>query len=721
MKQVRIVVAGVVTAALVMFAGESRRVDWGAIAGALDVQDMISAAQVLSFTDITAQAGMASSETGGHGAAWADATGDGLPDLYLTYNECRTGQRSNRFYRNLGGVFVEEAQGRGIANRSGGTHGGAWADLDNDGDYDLLSGDTYEFACPQGFPDPPPRPNRVFLNNGGVFVDITPGVIAEQAAYTRTIFAFDMEGDGDLDIFAVNGDRGSVELVPDRNELYRNENAVGITSITTGPLVTTPAGQAGLATDYDGDGDVDILLANFTGPLGVLRNDGAGIFTPVAPEAIGVFHSATTGISSADLNNDGHLDLILIDQDRRGFRPLGFDRIAFVYLATGTGTFAFHGEIRLFGGFTAGLADLDNDGDLDLVLPGLPFVLLNDGNAGFTQGPAYPTMMAPAGCRQPNLDPACQRPDPRTVAFADIDGDGDLDSVVTAKHAPFRLIRNNFNAGNWLKVRLVSPQGQAGAFGAKVRVFRAGTTTLIGMREAKNTYGYLSQDEPVIHLGLGQFATVDVEVVFLDGTRVIRHNVAANRTIAFNGMTSVETPGPPRDLAAGVTQSVVTLTWDAPVGDPPTGYDIDVGSAPGLTNLAIFQLGNTRSMTAGAPTGTYYVRVRARNAAGSSGPSNEIAVAVGPGCAGAPSDLKFTVEGTQVTLTWQAPAGSPPLAYVVEAGSQSGAADLAVLDTGEAATGFSALAPPGRYYVRVRGRNACGAGAASNEVVIDVS
>ncbi|HUE89593.1 MAG TPA: FG-GAP-like repeat-containing protein [Vicinamibacterales bacterium] len=717
MTQFRVVAASLALATIVGFAREGQGVNWLVAVSAAAAEDVAAAAQTLSFTDITAQAGMASSETGGHGAAWADATGDGRPDLYLTYNECRSGERSNQFFRNLGGVFVEEAQARGIANRSGGTHGGAWADLDNDGDYDLLNGDTYEFACPQGLPDPPPRHNRVFLNSGGVFADVTPPVIAAHAAYTRAMFAFDMEGDGDLDIFAVNGDRGSLELFADRNEVYRNESAVGITPLTTGPLATTPAGQAGIATDYDGDGDIDILLANFTGPLGVVRNDGGGIFTAVAPTDIGIFHTATHGISSGDLNNDGHLDLILIDQDRRHDRPLGYDRVAFVYLNTGAGTFGFHGEVRLFGGFTAGLADLDNDGDLDLVFPGLPFVLLNDGQAGFTPGPAYPTMMPPAGCS----GAACQRPDPRTVAFADIDGDGDLDSVVTAKFAPFRLIRNNFNGGNWLKVRLVSPQGQAGAFGAKVRVFRAGTTTLIGMREAQSTYGYLSQDDPVIHLGLGESTTVDIEVVFLDGTRVTRQNVVANRTVAFIGTTSVETPLAPDNLAATVTGALVTLAWEAPAGESPTGYDVEVGSVPALSNLAIFQLGSTPSMMASAPNGTYYIRVRARNAAGRSAPSNEVAVTVGPACPAAPSGLAFAVSDAHVTLTWQPPGGETPLAYIIEAGSSAGAADLAILDTGAPATSLSAVAPPGTYYVRVRGRNACGAGAASNEVVIDVS
>jgi hypothetical protein len=84
----------------------------------------VSAQGGLSFTDITASAGFNNTLTGSHGAMWADATGDGLPDLYLTYNDFYKGLRQNYFYRNLGGGrFSEEARARGIDLYSVGTHG----------------------------------------------------------------------------------------------------------------------------------------------------------------------------------------------------------------------------------------------------------------------------------------------------------------------------------------------------------------------------------------------------------------------------------------------------------------------------------------------------------------------------------------------------------------------------------------------------------------------
>ena len=691
-------------------------------------QAELLAQSALSFTDITFSAGMESSRTGSHGAFWADATGDGRPDLFLSYNECRSGLRANRFYRNLGNAtFVEEASQRGLFALTGGTHGGSFSDLDNDGDFDLITGETYADDCIDFSEDPEPLPNRVFRNDGGIFVDRTPPAMAGYADYTRSILGADIDKDGDLDIFAVNGDRGDPEPIPDRNEVYRNDGNFNFTAITSGALVTTPAGQAGTDTDYDHDGDIDIIVPNFgggctdgsCGDVGILRNDGNGVFTKVSRTSIGIQHRASTGISSGDLNNDGLTDLVLVDHERDPFRRIGYDRTAFVYLNAGFGRFSYLGEVRGIPGFTVGLADLDNDADLDMTFPGVTNVLLNDGTARFSLGPSYPTPTPAAGC----VSFDCMSPDPRTVSFADIDDDGDLDSVVTVKFSAFRMIRNNFNGGNWLKVRLVSPQGQAGAFGSKVRVFRAGTTQLVGFREAKNVYGYLSQDDPVLHFGLGSATAVDVEVTFLDGTRVTRQNVAARQTIGFFGATSAEPPGMPRHLTVSIAGSLLTFNWQPPTdGGVPSSYQLEAGSTAGATDIGTFPLGLTPAVTASAPPGTYYVRVRARNLAGLSVPSNEVVATVGSGCPlpSAPSGLAYIVSGSLVTLTWNAPTGVAPSSYVVEVGSISGADNLATFDTFSPTPTISASAPNGRYFVRVRARTACGLGPASNEQVVVV-
>ena len=165
-------------------------------------------------------------------------------------------------------------------------------------------------------------------------------------------------------------------------------------------------------------------------------------------------------------------------------------------------------------------ADLDNDGDLDLVFSGDYRSYLNDGSGTFGSGQSVPVSEVDGG---------------RAIAFADIDSDGDLDFAIGARLGRNTLIRNDIDAaaGNWLRVELVSPSCQAGAFGARTRIYAAGDVggTLLGMRESRGNHGYHAQNEPVLHFGLGSEASVDVVVDFLDGTQTVVSGVAANQRI----------------------------------------------------------------------------------------------------------------------------------------------------------------------------------------------
>ena len=189
-------------------------------------------------------------------------------------------------------------------------------------------------------------------------------------------------------------------------------------------------------------------------------------------------------------------------------------------------------------------------------------------------------------------------------------------------------------------------------------------------------------------------------------------------------------PGAPTSLSSSASGSTVILVWMAPAsGDAPASYVIEAGSSSGASNLANFDTGSaTTSLTATAvPAGTYFLRVRAKNAAGLSGASNEFVVVVGGGgpCAivsGSPTGLAASVSGSTVTLTWSAPLGGcPPSSYIIEAGSTAGASNLANFSTSNTATSFSASGVgAGTYYVRLRAANAIGPSGPSNEVVVTV-
>jgi hypothetical protein len=188
-------------------------------------------------------------------------------------------------------------------------------------------------------------------------------------------------------------------------------------------------------------------------------------------------------------------------------------------------------------------------------------------------------------------------------------------------------------------------------------------------------------------------------------------------------------PGAPGALTATSNGSSVTLTWSAPAsGDPVVTYVIEAGSASGLANLANFATASTATTfsTSGVPNGTYYVRIRAQNTAGTSAASNEATLVVGgSACASAPnapSGLTSTVSGSTVTLAWTAPSGGcAPTTYGIEAGSASGKSDLAIVLTGNTSTSFVANGvSAGTYYVRVRAGNGSTVGSVSNEVIVTV-
>ena len=452
----------------------------------------------LSFTDIWHGPKL----NGGHGAMWADVDDDGLPDLYLPLNI--SGTLPDLFMHNKGnGVFTEESKQRGIADPDGGSHGAVWCDLDNDGDYDLINGTTFD--------DGSGIQNDVFRNDGnGNFVEVKPRALESRQEATRGFISFDMDRDGDLDLFGVSNYKGSDDPKNERNEVYRNEGNFKFTSITAGDLHMAPAGQGATDTDYDGDGDIDVLAANRTGPLNILQNDGNGKFTLINPSSIGIRHQAQDGATTADVDSDGDLDVLLAGSGGNGH----------LYLNDGHGTFRHAQSFSGVDGYMGGFADLDNDGDVDLCFAGDTRVFLNNGKGAFTPGPSVP------------VD---GKNDPRGIAFADLDNDGDMDFAVGEKRAHRNyILRNDLSGGeNWLKVRLVAANGQAGAFGAKTTIYPTGQpgATPLGMRESQSNCGYLGQNDPVLHFGLGPHTQVDVVVRFLDGTRIKKTAVPANQTI----------------------------------------------------------------------------------------------------------------------------------------------------------------------------------------------
>jgi hypothetical protein len=244
----------------------------------------------------------------------------------------------------------------------------------------------------------------------------------------------------------------------------------------------------------------------------------------------------------------------------------------------------------------------------------------------------------------------------------------------------------------------------------------------VALHEFGHVLGLLHPDD------YGQFVSAIMNATISDLEQLTSDDIAGAQALyGGSGPTPAPTaPGSPSSLTVGSFGSSVTLNWRAPTaGGTPTAYVVEAGSVVGAANLANFSTGSTSTTYAASNVGSgiYYVRVRAANAAGVSAASNEATLTVGNGCAGPPgppTTLMGSSSGTTVTLAWS-PASGTPTTYIVEAGSAPGLSNLANSDLGSAVP--SLVAPNvgrGLYYIRVRGKNACGVGPVSNEVTVIV-
>ena len=526
----------------------------------------------------------------GCGVAVGDFDGDGYDDIFFCnqLGKCA-------LYRNKGdGTFedVTEEAGVGLGDRI--CVAATWADYDNDGLQDLFVTSTR-------------GGNVLFKNLGnGKFKDVTKEAGLTYVGHCQTAVFFDYDNDGYLDLLVTNTARwtsddydqqgryypgvkdlfGLARSPKEYNVLYHNNRDGTFTN------VTDKSGLKGLGWggdvavfDFDEDGWMDLAVTNMFGRSQLYRNNRDGTFSDVSREALGRTSFGAVGCKAFDFNNDGRLDLfivdmhsdmwvinadsqtLIIDEKRKYSSILGplfevraraqelekdynnllqvrKDEVVFgntLFKNQGGGRFL---EISDKAGMETwwpwGIAtgDFDNDGYEDAFIPsgmGYPFrywrnyLMMNNGNETFTDRSLSLGIEPPAKgiFLEESIGNRPATRSSRCAAVADFDGDGRLEIITNNFNDRPYYFKNNFPRKNYIAFRLRGTKSNRDAIGAVVRL-HVGKEVMT--RQVNPAGGYLSQSSKMVHFGLGDRPRVErVEITWPGGHKQTLEGPAINQ------------------------------------------------------------------------------------------------------------------------------------------------------------------------------------------------
>ncbi len=462
------------------------------------------------FEDITEQAVVPSGVplVANNSTAFGDYDNDGWPDLFMTSGPLPTllhSEGNGRFADGLATIQAEISP----QNKGGGS---IFADYDNDGDLDLYM--TVGRFTPDADRD------VLLRNDRGVFHDVGLAAGLDQGLSSDNAVWLDYDRDGYLDLYVANIFFGN------RNKFYRNQGDGTFADVTAAvgldmQLGEWPGGSNGglAAGDYNNDGWPDLYVGVYRAPNRLFLHDGESAFIEATTDEI-ADEGESFSVAAGDIDNDGDLDIFQASGGggNEGFRNLMLMNLGngeFLDITEGVGLVSLARTSAL----TASLADIDNDGDLDL-LTGAPHSLfLNRGDGTF----------------EDHTDLSGMPPGAGGGALGDYDLDGFLDFVdgFGVGSSGTRLYRNRGNNHHWLRVELVGLESNRNGIGARLI---ATTGDRQQMRELLGGWGF-SQDELVVHFGLGQSRQVDaLEIRWPSGQVDIIENILADQKIrVFEG------------------------------------------------------------------------------------------------------------------------------------------------------------------------------------------
>jgi tetratricopeptide (TPR) repeat protein len=401
-----------------------------------------------TFADRSAQSGLAS-QVGGLNLIQTDYNNDGCLDILVLRGGWETAQRKSLLRNNCNGTFSDVTVEAGLAEPTT-TQTAVWLDINNDGFLDLYVGNENE-------------PNQLFLNNGnGTFKDISRSSGTDLSVLTKAVVAADYDNDGYADLYVSN-------YLGDNALLHNNHDGTFTDVAPQAGVQGSGHGFPAWFFDYDNDGWPDLLASGYA----ISIEESVRTY-------LGLPHNAPTMRLYHNLGNGAFRDVTEETGLNKVFMPMG-----------------------------SNFGDVDNDGYPDIYLgtgdPSyaalLPNVLLH--NKG---GKKFVDITASSGTGELHKG--------HGVAFADIDNDGDEDllevvggAVPGDSHA-FRLFENPGQANDWISVRLVGVRANRAAIGARIKVTVKNGTETRAVYRTVGSGGSFGASPLEQHMGLGKSAAI---------------------------------------------------------------------------------------------------------------------------------------------------------------------------------------------------------------------
>jgi hypothetical protein len=534
----------------------------------------------------------------GGGVSIGDIDNDGLPDLFFTGN-----QVPPKLYKNLGDLKFKDITDISNLDKmpKGWYTGTSMVDLNADGWMDI-------YVCRSGMAAPEDRANLLYINNrDGTFHEAAAEYGLDNKGFGVNAYFFDYDRDGDIDVYVANQtsarlnseDAARLRNVSDPysgDKLYENAGDTFKDVTEQCGLYSSQVGFThGIAVgDINNDGLEDIYVSNDFFEYDYLYiNDGDKTFTEKTKEATKHISHFSMGNDMADYNNDGLLDIVVLDMvaedNRRLYMNTGgndqqrFDRTVqhglhyqymfnVLHLNNGNETFS---EIGMLAGISRTdwswaplLADFDNDGFKDLyVTNGIRKDIRNiDWSYSYrnlTQFSNFTDFEASQWDFLLNSLPSepvtnymfrnngdltfnkvmnewgmDQKSYSNGVACGDLDLDGDLDLVVNNVDAEAFVYENRATGSNYLQIKLSGDDRNTMALGTKVRIYHGNKYQYQQHYLAR---GYRSSMEPIMHFGLGNDTVIHkIEIIWPDGRETELSGVESNQVLSLNASNPVK-------------------------------------------------------------------------------------------------------------------------------------------------------------------------------------